>query len=111
MAAASPIRGLLLASAGRRLAVAGVAVVGLWAAVIGAIVTNRPAPSEGRQVAPLPPVLRLVVASGQASPSGGNFDRFDVGSQPIVAPVNARGHVAFYASVVRVKAREGIFLS
>jgi hypothetical protein len=55
--------------------------------------------------------LRLVVASGQAAPGGGSFNRFDVSSQPIVAPVNSRGQVAFYASVARAKANEGIFLA
>jgi hypothetical protein len=55
--------------------------------------------------------LRLVVASGQAAPGGGSFNRFDVSSQPIVAPVNSRGQVAFYASVARAKAAEGIFLA
>src|SRR5205814_4549294 len=50
-------------------------------------------------------------ASGQAAPGGGSFDRFDVNSQPIVAPVNSRGQVAFYASVARAKATEGIFLA
>ena len=57
------------------------------------------------------PTMRLVVASGQAAPTGGNFDRFDIASQPIVAPVNVRGHVAFYASVIRSKTSEGIFLA
>ena len=47
--------------------------------------------------------MHLVVASGQPAPSGGAFERFDVASQPVVAPVNAEGHVAFYASVVRSK--------
>jgi hypothetical protein len=55
--------------------------------------------------------LRLVVASGQAAPGGGSFNRFDVSTQPIVAPVNSRGQVAFYASVARAKASEGIFLA
>jgi hypothetical protein len=55
--------------------------------------------------------MRLVVASGQAAPTGGSFDRFDIASQPIVAPVNVRGHVAFYASVIRSKTAEGIFLA
>ncbi len=27
-----------------------------------------------------------------------DFDRFDVGSQPIVAPVNSRGQIAFYVA-------------
>jgi hypothetical protein len=55
--------------------------------------------------------LRAVVRSGLAAPGGGRFDRFDVTSQPIVAPVNARGQVAFYATVLRAPARECIFLA
>ncbi len=58
-----------------------------------------------------PGVLRAVVRSGLAAPGGGYFDRFDVTAQPIVAPVNARGQVAFYATVLRAAAREGIFLA
>src|SRR5207245_9370127 len=54
---------------------------------------------------------RAVVRSGLAAPGGGRFDRFDVTAQPIVAPVNARGQVAFYATVLRSPAREGIFLA
>jgi hypothetical protein len=56
-------------------------------------------------------VLRAVVRSGLAAPGGGRFDRFDVTAQPIVAPVNARGQVAFYATVLHAPAREGIFLA
>jgi hypothetical protein len=56
-------------------------------------------------------VLHAVVRSGLAAPGGGIFDRFDVTSQPIVAPVNARGQIAFYATVLRAPAREGIFLA
>jgi len=104
--------GLLLAGAPARLLVAGIAVLCLWAAVTWAIVTNSPAPSSVSQpAAPVAPSLRLVVAAGQPAPTGGNFDRFDVTSQPIVAPVNSSGHIAFYSSVVRSKATEGIFLS
>ena len=55
-------------------------------------------------------VLRAVIRSGVAAPGGGRFDRFDVASQPIVAPVNAHGQVAFYATVLHAAAREGIFL-
>jgi hypothetical protein len=46
-----------------------------------------------------------------AAPGGGRFDRFDVTAQPIVAPVNGRGQVAFYATVLHAPAREGIFLA
>ena len=55
--------------------------------------------------------LHAVVWSGLAAPGGGRFDRFDITSQAIVAPVNARGQVAFFATVLRAPAREGIFLA
>ena len=55
--------------------------------------------------------MRRIVGTGQQTPIGGIFDRFDVESQPIVAPVNARGEVAFYATILRNKATEGIFLA
>src|SRR5438309_5698106 len=103
-----------------RLLVAGVAVAILWVAVLW-VVPSTPS------LAPAQPALRLaarptavsvaetgalraIVWSGLAAPGGGRFDRFDVASQPIVAPVNARGQVAFYATVLRAPAREGIFL-
>jgi hypothetical protein len=54
--------------------------------------------------------LHAVIQSGAVAPGGGRFDRFDVTAQPIVAPVNARGQVAFYATVLHAPAREGIFL-
>src|SRR6476646_576395 len=107
----SPLRGPLLASARSRLTIAGAAIFLLWIAVLWAALsepTRKPAPQNAAQEAP---VLRLVVASGQAAPGGGSFNRFDVISQPIVAPVNCRGQVAFYASVARAKANEGIFLA
>jgi hypothetical protein len=103
--------GLLLKSARARLQVAGLAVVGLWGAVLWAILANSPTPTADRAAPPAAPTLRLVVAAGQAAPAGGAFDRFDVTAQPIVAPVNAHGHVAFYARVVRSKQTEGIFAS
>lgn len=55
--------------------------------------------------------MRAVVRSGVAAPGGGRFDRFEVSGQPVVAPVNARGQVAFFATVLRAPAREGIFLA
>src|SRR5205809_3247631 len=112
---------MLLVSVWRRLLVAGVVVAGLWAAVLWiAPSTPSTAPAQPSlrvtaRPAPLPlsdtGALRAVVRSGEAAPGGGRFDRFDVASQPIVAPVNARGQVAFYASVLRAPAREGIFLA
>ena len=111
---------MLLAAAWRRLLVAGVVVAGLWAAVLWvAPSTPSTAPAQPALRVPMPPaavpasergVLRAVIRSGLAAPGGGHFDRFDVTAQPIVAPVNARGQVAFYATVLHGPAREGIFL-
>jgi hypothetical protein len=106
-----PLRGPLLASVRLRLRMAGVAVVGLWAGVLWATLARPPPAAPDKATAPIAPALQLIVASGQVAPTGGSFDRFDVASQPIVAPVNARGHVAFYASIIRGKTREGIFLT
>jgi hypothetical protein len=112
---------VLLAAAWQRLLVAGVAVAGLWAAVLWvtpSTPSTSPAQPSARVAAQVtaeaPPqdgALRAVVRSGLAAPGGGRFDRFDVTAQPIVAPVNARGQVAFYATVLRASAREGIFLA
>jgi hypothetical protein len=112
---------MLLAAAWRRLLVAGVAVAGLWAAVLWvAPSTPSTAPAQPSQRVPAHPAavpasekgaLHVVVRSGLAAPGGGRFDRFDVTGQPVVAPVNARGQVAFYATVLHAPAREGIFLA
>src|SRR5439155_1206277 len=58
-----------------------------------------------------PPAIRRVVVTGQPAPGGGAFDRFSVESLPIVAPVNDKGQVAFFATVVRGRAGEGFFLA
>jgi hypothetical protein len=106
----APLAGLLK-GAGERVGVAALAVLIMWAVAIWAIALNAPAPTATAPTpAPVAPSLHLVVASGQPAPTGGAFSRFDVTTQPIVAPVNARGHVAFYASVVHSKQTEGIFL-
>ena len=112
---------MLLVAAWRRLLIAGVALAGLWTAVLWvAPSTPSTAPAQPsvrvaaqpRAVAVSEPgALRAIVRSGSAAPGGGRFDRFDVTSQPIVAPVNARGQVAFYATVLHAPAREGIFLA
>ncbi|MGA7262012.1 MAG: choice-of-anchor tandem repeat NxxGxxAF-containing protein [Stellaceae bacterium] len=112
---------MLLAAAWRRLLVAGVAVAGLWAAVLW-VAPSTPSTAPAQQsvrvaAQPMPAgvpetgALRAAVRSGMAAPGGGRFDRFDVTAQPIVAPVNGRGQVAFYATVLRSPAREGIFLA
>jgi len=112
---------MLLAAAWQRLLIAGVAVAALWAAVLWvapSTPSTTPAEPSLRVIArpAIVPVaaenaLRAVVWSGRAAPGGGRFDRFDVTSQPVVAPVNGRGQVAFYATVLRAPVREGIFLA
>jgi hypothetical protein len=58
-----------------------------------------------------PSALRQVVATGHRVPGGGTFDRFSVESLPILAPVNDRGQVAFFATVARGPTAEGVFLA
>src|ERR1700738_110489 len=107
----SPFGGPLLASARSRLTVSGSVVVSVWIAVLWASLSEPTRKAAAPTTSQVVHTLRPVVASGQAAPGGGSFDRFDVGSQPIVAPVNIRGQVAFYASLARAKAAEGIFLA
>jgi hypothetical protein len=54
--------------------------------------------------------FRRVAATGDPAPGGGAFDRFGAESMPIVAPVNARGDVAFFATLSRGGADEALFL-
>jgi hypothetical protein len=54
--------------------------------------------------------LRAVARTGDAAPGGGTFDRFGQESLPVIAPVNASGDVAFFATLSRGPADEGIFL-
>src|SRR5262245_43410359 len=55
--------------------------------------------------------LRTIVASGDRAPGGGTFERFGIESQPVVAPPNRAGDVAFFATVLRGAGSEGIFLA
>jgi hypothetical protein len=112
---------MLLAAAWRRLLVAGAAVALLWAAVLlvaPSTPSTAPAQPSIRVPAPAVPVrvseaggLRAVVRSSLEAPGGGRFDRFDVIGQPVAAPVNGRGQVAFYATVLHAPGRDGIFLA
>src|SRR5438874_6046226 len=112
---------MLLVAAWCRLLVAGLAVAALWVAVLWvapSTPTISPAQPSVRVSAqpaavPVPELgaLRAAVWSGLPAPGGGRFDRFDVTAQPIVAPVNRLGQVAFYATVLRSPAREGIFVT
>jgi hypothetical protein len=54
--------------------------------------------------------LRSLARTGDAVPGGGSFDRFGQEALPIVAPVNAKGDVAFFATLSRGVSDEGIFL-
>jgi hypothetical protein len=113
---------MLFAAAWKRLLVACLTVAVLWFAVLSVIPSTPsigPAQPSARVAATAPTalpanrygLLRPVVRSGLAAPGGGSFDRFDVVGQPIAAPVNARGQVAFYATVLHAPGREGIFLA
>jgi hypothetical protein len=112
---------MLLAAAWRRFLVAAAAVACVWAAVFWVL------PSAPK-ISPAEPAVRIragqtgdaaseagalhaIVWSSMAAPGGGRFDRFDVASQPIVAPVNARCQVAFFATVLHAIGREGIFIA
>jgi hypothetical protein len=112
---------MLLWPAWKRLLVAGAAVAAIWAAVLwvapsapSTAIAERPqaVATQGTAAGPTQTGdLRVIVESGSAAPGGGHFDRFDVGSAPVAAPVNARRQVAFYATVARAAGREGIFLA
>jgi hypothetical protein len=112
---------MLLVSVWWRLLAAGIAVAGLWAAVLW-VAPSTPSISPAEPAicvaapstfvpTPISGGLHAVVQSGFPAPGGGRFDRFDVAAQPVAAPVNARGQVAFYATVLRSPAREGIFIA
>ena len=111
---------MLLVAAWRRLLMAGVAVAALWAAVLW-VAPSTPSTSPAQ-----PPVrvatraavamsdagaLHPIVWSGLRAPGGGRFDRFEIAAQPVVAPVNGHGQVAFFATVLHATGREGIFLA
>ena len=55
--------------------------------------------------------LRVVALAGTPSPAGGSFDRFRLEPVPVVTPVNGRGEVAFFATLARAAAPEGLFLA
>jgi hypothetical protein len=110
---------MLLVSAWWRTLVAGVVVGGLWTAALW-VAPRAPGPApSGVRVAGADSVaapiageaVRVVVRSGLVAPGGGRFDRFDVPGQPVVVPVNGRGQIAFYATVLHALGREGIFLA
>src|SRR5262245_8119315 len=74
------------------------------AAMLAALVAPD---SLAAQTAP----MRAVVTAGQPAPGGGAFEHFNVESLPTVAPINAKGQVAFFASLLRGAGGEGLFLA
>jgi len=55
--------------------------------------------------------IRSVVEAGQPAPGGGNFEHFSIESLPIMAPLNGKRQVAFFATILRGPGSEGIFLA
>lgn len=55
--------------------------------------------------------VRAVVTAGEPAPGGGTFEHFSIESLPIIVPINSRGEVAFFATLLRGPAGEGIFLT
>ncbi|HEV8586265.1 MAG TPA: choice-of-anchor tandem repeat NxxGxxAF-containing protein [Methylomirabilota bacterium] len=76
--------------------------------VIGAALVALGVALSARADAPAP---RLVAAAGQPAPGGGTFEHFTVEALPVVAPINTRGQVAFFASVLRGRSGEALFLA
>jgi hypothetical protein len=66
------------------------------------------APEDARSE---PLTIRPAVVAGQPAPGGGTFEHFGVETLPVLAAVNAKGQVAFFATLVRAKASEGFFLA
>ena len=77
------------------------------AAVLGLVALGGAAVRPAAESA----VIQRVAVTGQAAPGGGTFGRFSVESQPVVAPVNSHGQVAFFATLLRGRASEGFFLA
>ncbi|HEV8672695.1 MAG TPA: choice-of-anchor tandem repeat NxxGxxAF-containing protein [Methylomirabilota bacterium] len=55
--------------------------------------------------------VRPAVLAGQPAPGGGTFEHFSIEAQPVLAPVNGRGQVVFFATLLRGSGGEGLFLA
>jgi hypothetical protein len=55
--------------------------------------------------------IRAIAVAGDPAPGGGTFEHFGVEALPVVAPANAKGQVAFFASLLRSTASEAFFLA
>ena len=100
----------LLIAARKRIALALIPIAALWLAVLWAAFGGRAPGGDAGTPRPAS-VLQTIVASGQASPAGGSFDRFDIDGQAIPAQANRRGDVLFFATLQRSTAEEGLFLA
>jgi hypothetical protein len=76
------------------------------ARVIGALLVGAALASVAAEEAAR---VQRVAVTGEAAPGGGVFDRFGADATPIVAPVNARGDVVFFATIGRGGSGEGLF--
>src|SRR2546423_9809426 len=112
---------MLLVSVWWRLFAAGIAVAGLWAAVLW-VAPSTPSISSAEPPVRVaaPPVVVPVLASGGLRagapsgfppPGGGRFDRFDVPAHPVAAPGHSRGPVAVSATLLRPPAHHGTFIA
>lgn len=101
----------LLAGARRRVALTLAPVALLWLCVLWAASGDHP-PAPAAKAPPLAaPLLQVIAATGDPAPAEGSFDRFDIEGRVIPAPVNRRGDVAFFATLLRSPAQEGWFMA
>jgi hypothetical protein len=94
----------------RRVALALIPLALLWLGVLWAAFGGR-APQSASGAPPQPPSLQEVVASGAPSPAGGSFDRFAIEGRAVPAAANRRGDIVFFATLLRSRAEEGVFLA
>jgi len=100
----------ILAGARQRVAWALMPVAVLWLGVLWAAYGSR-APEKATSAPAAAPVLQAIAASGQPSPAGGSFDRFDIDGRAVAAAANQHGDVVFFATLLRSAADEGIFFA
>jgi len=55
--------------------------------------------------------IRAVAVAGDPATGSGTFEHFGVESLPVVAPVNTKGQVAYFATLLRATASEAFFLA
>lgn len=101
----------LLLGARRRVALALIPVALLWLGVLWAAFGGRAPVSATSAPKPMAAALQIVAASGEGVAGAGLLDHFDIGGQAIAAPSNRRGDVAFFATLLRSAAEEGLFVA